>query len=96
MEETFKVIVDSLGHSALTYIPDVHLVRVYSDEVNRTAHLEICLHAETPDAIESAIDGVRELRGLFMDDLSLSYSFGVESQTELSERAREQSLDYAR
>lgn len=95
MEETFKVIVDSLGHSALTYIPDVHLVRIYSDELNRTAHLEICLHAETRESLEEAIAGVIELRLLFIDDLSLSYSFGTETDAELSDRARERSLVFA-
>lgn len=86
--EPFRVVVDALGNYALSFIPDVHLVRVYSDEVDRTAHLEICLHDESWERQSAAIDAMIEIRAMYMDELSISYEFDTETDGELAASGR--------
>lgn len=93
--ESFKVVIDALGNYALSFIPDVHLVRIYSDEQDRTAHLEICLHDESWDRRTAAIDAMIEIRTMYLDELSISYEFDSETEDELSESARGSSQVFA-
>ena len=93
--ETFDVVIRSLGESSIVYIPGVHLVRIFADETDRTAHMEICLHDSSWAGREAAIDSLVDLRGMFIDDLSLSYTFSTETDSELSDAARSRSAVFA-
>ncbi|GGC03163.1 hypothetical protein [Cellulomonas carbonis] len=77
--DDFKVIIDSLGNYTLGALmsADVELVRVWSDEVDRSAHMEICLRDDDWDSRAKAIKAMAEVREIFIDDLALDYVFGA-------------------
>jgi len=94
-QEPFEVIIDALGSYAVSFIPDVHLVRIYSDDQDRTAHLEICLHDGSWERQSAAIDSMVEIRAMYLNELSISYEFDTETDDELSESARAGSQVFA-
>jgi hypothetical protein len=75
MQDDFDVIIDSLGNMALSWVPQVHSVRIYPDAEQGTATVEICLRTDDWRVQEAAVDKMVELRGMFIDDLSMDYRF---------------------
>ena len=76
MEESFKVIIDTLGHWSIDMVPGVEEIRIWSNELDHTADMTICLRDDSWAAREKAIAAMLEVRDNFIDDLSLVYSFG--------------------
>jgi hypothetical protein len=75
MEDDFQVIIDSLGNTALSWIPEVRQIRILPDEEFGTAHMEIELRTDDWKVREAASDKIVELRSMFLDELSLDYCF---------------------
>jgi hypothetical protein len=69
------VIIDSLGNTALSWVPGVRSIRIHSDPVQGTALMDVCLYQSTWQAREAAIEKLVELRCTFLEDLALEYRF---------------------
>lgn len=94
----FAALISSLGESAVAYIGKDHLHRldVYSDPTDGTAFLEIFLQDDSWAEQSRAIDKMIEIRGMFMDELSIEYRFVEEdSSTAESAAARETAFSMA-
>lgn len=79
----------------MSNLPGVRQVRVFSHREDRTAHMEICLRVDTWPAREAVIDAMGEIREMFFDDLSISYSFGDAGAGGMSPSEQAESLVYA-
>ena len=92
--DEFKAAVDSLGNWSVSNIPGVREIRIFSDRVDNTAHMEICLQSDSWSAREHAIDAMVDIREMFFDDFSISYTFGKAGEG-LTPSERAESLVYA-
>ncbi len=93
--DEFKATVDSLGTWSLDNIPEAHVIRILADRVDNTARMEICLRQDSWAARERAIDAMVEIREMFLDDFSITYTFGNAGESGLTPRERAESLLYA-
>ncbi len=75
MQDDFDVIIDSLGNMTLSWVPEAESVRIYPDAELGTATVEVCLRTDDWRVHEAAVDKMVELRGLFIDELSMDYRF---------------------
>lgn len=75
MQDEFDVIIDSLGNMTLSWVPQAESVCIYPDAEQGTAVVEICLSTDDWQVHEAAVDKMVELRGMFIDDLSMDYRF---------------------
>ncbi|WP_448060275.1 hypothetical protein [Cellulomonas hominis] len=57
--------------------------------------MEICLAQDSWTARERVIDAMIEIRDMFFDDFSISYTFGDAGEAGLTPRERAESLVYA-
>lgn len=75
--EDFPALIHSIGEHAVSYIGRQNLaaLSVAGDRVNGSAHIEIVLQDNSWTQQSRAIDKMIELRAMFMDEISLSYSF---------------------
>lgn len=78
--DEFKATVDSLGNWSLSALDGVREIRIFADRVDNTARMEICLEQDSWSARERVIDGMIEIREMFFDDFSISYTFGEASE----------------
>lgn len=78
MADDFRVIIDSLGNYSLAMLDPagVEKIRIWPDADDRTARMEICLREDHWDARSRAIQELAEIREMFLEDLSIDYSFG--------------------
>lgn len=76
--DDFKVLIDSLGNYTLSALgpADVHTVRVWPDEIDRSARIELCLVKDDWDARATAIKVMSEVREIFIEELAIEYAFG--------------------
>lgn len=93
MEDSFQVIIDSLGHYSLGALlaADIEEIRIWPDEVDRAARMELCLRDDNWDARAAAIRAMTEVREVFLEELSIEYSFGPSGDTarrDAAERTR--------
>ncbi|MGI8537300.1 MAG: hypothetical protein ACR2K2_12600 [Mycobacteriales bacterium] len=72
MQDDFDVIIDSLGNMTLSWVPQAESV---CNAEQGTATVEICLRTDDWQVCEAAADKMVELRGMFIDDLSMDYRF---------------------
>lgn len=93
--DDFKAAVDSLGNWSLSNLPGVRVIRIFADRADHTARMEICLDHDTWTAREKVIESMVEIRDMFFDDFSISYSFGHAGEAGLTPRERAESLVYA-
>ena len=93
--ESVKVIIDSLGNYSVSMLDGVREIRIFVDEDDRTAHMEICLDHDTWARRERVIDQMVEVREMFIDDVAISYAFGASEARELAEAEGARSLVYA-
>jgi hypothetical protein len=75
--EDFAVLVDSLGHMAVGWLGPVgaRYVLVSTDEAVRTANVIIGLQSDDWEHREAAASRIADLRGMFLDELALTFSF---------------------
>jgi len=74
----FQALLQSLLEHSVDYIRqdvDLHALRVSGDERTESAHVEIVLNKETWDEQQRAIDHMIEVRGMFIEEISLDYVF---------------------
>lgn len=89
------MIIDSLGNYSVSMLEGVHEVRILVDEDDRTAHMELCLRSDTWGNRERVVDQMVEIREMFIDDVSISYSFGSSEAADLVQSEGAQSLVFA-
>ncbi|MGE9361830.1 hypothetical protein [Isoptericola nanjingensis] len=82
--DDFQVARDSLGNWSVANLPGVVEVRIYADEKDRSAHMEICLEQDTWQARDAVIDEMVEIEAMFFDDFAITYSFGESRSPELA------------
>ena len=93
--DEFRAAIDSLGNWSVSNIPGVREIRLFWDEPDGVAHMEICLANDSGAAREQAIDALIEIREMFIDDFSISYAFGATDETALTSQERSSSLVFA-
>lgn len=74
----FQATARSLLEHCVDYIRrdvDLERLRVTSDALSESAHVQIALAKDTWDEQARAIDHMIEIRLMFMDDVALSYEF---------------------
>jgi len=74
----FQALLQSLLEHSVEYIRqdvDLYALRVSGDERTESAHVEIVLNKETWDEQQRAIDHMIEVRGMFIEEISLDYVF---------------------
>lgn len=76
--DSLTVLIDSLGNYALSALAaaDVHTIRIWPDEIDHTARIEICLVEDNWESRARAIKAMAEVREIFIDELAIEYAFG--------------------
>ncbi len=75
--DDFQALISSLGESTVAYLGKGNLdsLSVFGDPVDMTASIEICLRENSWERQSAAIDTMLDIRGMFLDEVSLSYRF---------------------
>lgn len=92
--EEFDALVHSLGEHCVAYIGKENLRRldVFGDVADSTAFIEIYLEENVWERQAEAIDKMIEIRGMFIDELSIDYRFVDEDSSTVESAEARRSL----